>query len=618
MPLLLREPVIGTRLCRPPFRMNSDVLADTKSGNDQFHLQRHNRRKHVGWVILIAYSLFLVYRAHCHNTGGEAASTLLWESQDSRGLVGWIGGLVLRVLSESAYFVPLGFVVAVVVPRGSGWLRRLPISLPALVTGSALTALAYAIEIVGSQHLVAGAGLVFPWLGCLFGTWAGTTWLRGAGPRLWFLPKVASLAFLATLGTGVIVWLSLEKTPLRLEVARVTSAEKQRLVHLIRSKNPRSLREGETHTLRLTEHDVNVLLSWGLSVGSPERKAVISLGQDSVSLLMYLTTALGRGRLRYLNLALTGGVGIEDGILSLRVDRCRVGSVEVPRWFLHSLCPYVTSLVSHDRRWKPVLDATRGMTIEPDAIQLTYGPLHRPAEFQESLFSPAVASEELLASTRAQVDHLLVLPVISQLLDPEPSFGLCVETAFALARERSTQRDPVTENQAAIVALGILLGHPRIEEFLGSVPAARDHDAARQVLRRVVLRGRSDWAKHFCVSAALAILSDEAVSDAAGLLKEELDAEAGGSGFSFADLLADRAGTTFAIRATRDEASARAMQDRLARGFRVEEFFPPANDLPEGVSDAELQSCYGGVGGEGYRRLIEEIERRIVACAAYQ
>jgi hypothetical protein len=138
------------------------------------------------------------------------------------------------------------------------------------------------------------------------------------------------------------------------------------------------------------------------------------------------------------------------------------------------------------------------------------------------------------------------------------------------------------------------------------------------MLNGVVLRGRSDWTKHFCVSAAIAVLSNKTMSDAAGLLKEELDADIGGSGFSFADLLADRAGTTFAIRATRDEAAARAIQDRLAGGFRVEEFFPPAADLPEGIPDAELQSYYGGVSGEVYRRLIEEIERRIAACAAYR
>jgi hypothetical protein len=119
------------------------------------------------------------------------------------------------------------------------------------------------------------------------------------------------------------------------------------------------------------------------------------------------------------------------------------------------------------------------------------------------------------------------------------------------------------------------------------------------------------------VSGALTVVSAVTPSDAAGLLKEEMDADRG-SGFSFADLLADRAGTTFAEVATRDEARAAAIQERLAGGFRVDKFFPPAGGLPEGVPDAELQSRYGGVGGSLYRRTVEEVERRVAACAAYR
>jgi hypothetical protein len=52
-----------------------------------------------------------------------------------------------------------------------------------------------------------------------------------------------------------------------------------------------------------------------------------------------------------------------------------------------------------------------------------------------------------------------------------------------------------------------------------------------------------------------------------------------------------------ALLATDDEAAARAIQERLAGGFRVDDFFPEASDLPEDIPDAELQSRYGGVGG---------------------
>jgi hypothetical protein len=163
----------------------------------------------------------------------------------------------------------------------------------------------------------------------------------------------------------------------------------------------------------------------------------------------------------------------------------------------------------------------------------------------------------------------------------------------------------------------MLLGHPRVEEFLGPVNISHGNQSARRILSRVVIRGRSDWTRHFCLAAAIALLSDEIVSDAASLLKEQLDSDMGGSGFSFSDILASHSGTTFALWATRNEDAARAIQDRIVGGFQIDDFFPPAADLPEGLTDAELQTKYGGVGGEGYRRIIQDIERRIATCSGY-
>ena len=127
----------------------------------------------------------------------------------------------------------------------------------------------------------------------------------------------------------------------------------------------------------------------------------------------------------------------------------------------------------------------------------------------------------------------------------------------------------------------------------------------------VALRGRRDWTRHFWVSAALVLLSNEATSDRIGLLKEQLDSQDGGSGFSFADMLANAAGTRFAIAAIRDQSSARAMQARLARGFDLDAFFPPADGLPENIPAAEFQKRYGGVSGPRYQAIVDEINRRL-------
>ena len=56
----------------------------------------------------------------------------------------------------------------------------------------------------------------------------------------------------------------------------------------------------------------------------------------------------------------------------------------------------------------------------------------------------------------------------------------------------------------------------------------------------------------------------------------------------------------------------------IERGFQVADFFPEAADLPEGMSDSVMAEKYGGVGGEGYLQMIQEIERRIASCPAYR
>jgi hypothetical protein len=429
---------------------------------------------------------------------------------------------------------------------------------------------------------------------------------------------VALLAILILLCAGVAVPLFLEDAPLPFEIARATSDERQRLVRMVRSEGPGFPQESDTRTLALTERDINVLLSWGLSCNPQSRKAALRLAQDSMSFSMSLPARFGGAGPRYLNLEAAGDLDVEQGTLKLRVDHCRIGSVELPRRLLHSFSPLIASWLNHNRQVTPFLHAIRDTAVEPDSIQLTYGRLDLPAELRRRLLHPSLADKELLVSTRAQVDRLLLLLTASPSPELQPAFGLCLKTAFTLAHDRSAGRSPILENRAAIFALGMVLGHRGIEDFMGSVLDSNDLDAVEPTMHRVLLSGRSDWTRHFCVSAVIATFSDKVLSDAAGLLKEELDAEEGGSGFSFADLLADRAGAAFALTATRDEPTARAIQDRLARGCGSEDIFPPADGLPEGIPDAELQSRYGGVGGEEYRRLIAEIERRVAACPAYQ
>jgi len=84
----------------------------------------------------------------------------------------------------------------------------------------------------------------------------------------------------------------------------------------------------------------------------------------------------------------------------------------------------------------------------------------------------------------------------------------------------------------------------------------------------------------------------------------------GGSGFSFSDLAADFAGNMFALAATQDAESARATQQHIMRGARIEDYLPDLRGLPEGLTRDQFQEEYGGLGGEGTRRVMGEINRR--------
>ena len=81
-----------------------------------------------------------------------------------------------------------------------------------------------------------------------------------------------------------------------------------------------------------------------------------------------------------------------------------------------------------------------------------------------------------------------------------------------------------------------------------------------------------------------------------------------GSGFSFADLAADRAGTRLGLLALRDP---QGFQARLAQGLEEADLLPDVSDLPEFMPEAEFKRRFGGVGAPAYQAMLREIEARL-------
>ena len=221
-------------------------------------------------------------------------------------------------------------------------------------------------------------------------------------------------------------------------------------------------------------------------------------------------------------------------------------------------------------------------------------------------------SNDLDQAARATGLHLL--ENADDIPDADDGFKEILRRAFQFAADNADGTDAVEQNKAAILALGVILG----EEHIASV-AGREIDGGRRkeiakLDRRISIQGRTDLSRHFWLSAALTILSDQSRSMDVGITKELMDATAGGSGFSFVGLTADQTGTLFAKVATRDVQSARELQLKIRHGIEITDFFPDVTGLPEGIYRDEFQAEYGRLGGTETTKILKEIRRRLTRC----
>ena len=399
--------------------------------------------------------------------------------------------------------------------------------------------------------------------------------------------------------TGAMLAAALQAQPSVPAQGEIAPDDVARAMSLLRSHDPRRAQPGVVRSAVVNERDVDVLLSHGARRWlHADGRVSLQRGKARVELSL---PAPANPFGRWLNLELHLD---ESGSLPV-IASVHVGRLPIPVWLLARLAPSLIERAGLGKEWQLATEIVRQVQFSPQHMGVTYA---WQGDSVGRLLDGLLSAEDL-QRLRAYSDLLVALSTRTR---PAPEVGLSelLSPMFALAQQRSAAgQAAAAENRALLLVLTLYVNGRDVGSL---APVARAWPRAR--LLRVVMAGRVDFPLHFLVSAALASESSTPLSKAIGIYKEVADARHG-TGFSFNDVAANRAGTRFGERIVE---SPQDLQQRLAGGVNDAELLPRTDDLPEFMPEAEFQRRFGGVGAPAYLALLAEIDSRIAALAMFR
>ena len=296
-----------------------------------------------------------------------------------------------------------------------------------------------------------------------------------------------------------------------------------------------------------------------------------------------------------------GYINIEANLIQTaslpQLQSARIGNLVLPEF-----------LVSQLNNWfknrpdiRKGLNAIKLVQISPLEISITY---HR---WNNNSLTPEIKIPFFSKKAQAQIYryHMRLVKISQESGAQTITLSEILSPLMRVAAQHSINGDALAENQAAILATTL---HVLKMPLKLLIPDAVTWPHSPNL--SVTLDGRTDFAKHFIASAAITAYTDTTLSNAIGLYKEIADSQYG-SGFSFSDIAANRAGTRFGHKAVASKTDALQLQQLVAAGLNDSDLMPPWSDLPEHMSEKEFKAHFRDTNTIIYQNMINEIESRI-------
>ncbi len=406
---------------------------------------------------------------------------------------------------------------------------------------------------------------------------------------------VAPLAFLA---------LAFEPEPVLPPTAALTPAQAAQSKALVRRAREAASGEGP-RTLVASRQELDGLIATGARV-APSLRGRTEVGPDGLKVALAaqppVLDALGWVNLR------AEVAPSQDG---LDVRAIRLGRMNLPPALTLQVLRRGADMVSDVPMGTLLVDSVRSVETSGGQVRLAIAP---QPEGEGSLFARVMSGVRQAtgvaesSAVQAHYDAMSQAAAAGRLNGAGPAtpwFRFAVaRVAEAGHADDAAMREDM---RAAILALAAHCGDAKaIRQMTGDFETAETSKC-----QRTTLAGRRDLRKHFLLSAAFQVAGGSALSFGFGEVKELVDAGSGGSGYSFDDVAADRAGIAWAEALTAAERSeAPALAEMSEREAAI---MPSIEGLPSFMSVAEFESRYGNTDSPRYTAQIEEIDGRIAA-----
>ncbi|MCG6900824.1 MAG: hypothetical protein LJE75_12615 [Gammaproteobacteria bacterium] len=418
------------------------------------------------------------------------------------------------------------------------------------------------------------------------------------------LPVLFFVLLLSILGLVTVA--GIDTSPLVEPASRLSHQDLEPIKQLLRRHDPRQVKKQEVRSLSLTERDLNLLLKYAAphTLNTSSRVALRPDGMKVLLTFKLPESALGN----YLNI--TAELSGADG--GIHLERLAVGRLSLPVWLIEPLLLQVhRAMLARNEEYRTVAGAISSYRFYDDRLVIEYQTdpklVERLRQRGKVYLFPEADTQRILAY------HQELVRLSGQSASPHVSLGRLLPPLFQLAASRTGEGgDPQAENRALLLTLMLYAMGKNIGQFVEVPRQPPVHRLHLSVL------GRHDLVQHYLVSAALTVSAGSGLAGAMGEFKE-LDDSRGGTGFSFADLLADRAGIRLAEMAMGTESQARLLQQRMGDSALLEtDFMPSIKDLPEGIMELEFKHRYQDLDSKNYRMIEDEIELRLSRCKVYR